>query len=126
MNGNAERQSWFDELELLERSMTTLLDALESPSSTAESIGWAVSSYDAIRFDPAPFAAAFQKAPADELARARSRLSRLVDLEALLRDECVRALTRTSRAIEQVRVVRAQLDALAPTEETGTSLDCVR
>lgn len=120
-----DRHGVLVELDAIERGLRTLLCALESPASTAESIEFAAGTLSTAGFDAGFVVDTFRGSSDAEILELKARLARLADLEAVVRDECQRSLSETSAAICHARVLEAQLDTLANAEQSGTTFDCV-
>jgi hypothetical protein len=122
----APYQEPIDELDAHERILRTLLSMIEGPVTDLDGLVRAGEFLAARRFDAERFTARFRDASAGEVALVRRRLERLADLDAVVRSTCVREMAACEAAIERVRRLRAQLDALRSIESPGEALDCVR
>lgn len=110
-------------LDRLEGELRALLGVLDTPGASAEAVATATESWARVEFDPNRFLEAFRGAEVVEVARAREALSRLNDLDALVRDACRRGLNDTADAIEKTRALRAQLSVMNDGGDDGELLD---
>jgi hypothetical protein len=126
MNSSRERAEALARIDALEDGLTALLNALESKNAPADSVERAIAALELLPFDPQATIEAFADAPALEVALAKRRLEHVASLDAIVRAECERMLATTTLAIERTRVLKASLDTLESSTETGDSVDCVR
>ena len=126
MTSAVERKAVFAQLEDLERGLRSVLTSLEAKTTASEAIDQAITALVDLPFDAQATIRAFQDGPESELALAKTKLTRVADLDAVVRSECARLLAATAYAIERARVLGSGLDGISGEDSTGDSVDCVR
>jgi hypothetical protein len=125
MSTTAERKLILQRLDAIESGLKALLGALDSKRNPAGTIEKALEALEGLPFDAEATTRAFQGASNAEMMLVNRRLTYLADLDAIARTECQRLLATTTVAIERAQVLKARLDTLATSTETGDSVDCV-
>lgn len=120
-----ERALVLERLDAIERGLKTLLNALGSKHAPADSIEKALETLESLPFDADATVRAFHGASSAETMFVNRRLAYLADLDAIARTECQRLLATTTVAIERAHVLKARLDTLGSSADTGDSVDCV-
>ena len=126
MSRISERELVLARLDAIEHGLKALLHAFESKHAPAEAIDKAMAELEALPFDAEATVRAFHGATSPETQLVNRRLMYLADLDAIVRAECQRMLATTTVAIERAQVLKARLDTLATSTDTGDSVDCVR
>lgn len=122
----ADRARALVELSALERSMRTLLSMVEARATDLDGLRRAAEALETSRVDPLEVVERFRGAAPVEIAMLKRRLTRIADLDAVLRATCHSEMATTAVAIDRLRTLRVKLAALAPIESVGDALDFVR
>jgi predicted nucleotidyltransferase len=123
MTAAAERAALLRDLDAFERKLRTLISMIEGPVTDLDGLARATEALSNQAFDARTFVARFEGADAGQIADAKRRLARLVDLDAVARAACQTELGKTAAAMDRVQHVRVQLDTLRSVENAGETLD---